>query len=205
MPKPLSRTADDSLKVIMIWTTNPETFTIRNQWAIESLLRQHPCASIEVFSNTLPLDTFTTFKDLGFDVIVKRYDLSISGGLVSPGGPGYDWVKNMNQHKDSKFFHVHVSDILRMLLLYKFGGSYFDMDHISLGPTLGKSGPGKNVFGAEICKVDNPDCLEVSDLIRLGVIDFGTVDNVLKPGRSGFQSREGRTKVSCFVYVRDVE
>ena len=35
------------LKVMFIWTTGPESFTIRNQWAIESLLKQHPCASVE--------------------------------------------------------------------------------------------------------------------------------------------------------------
>lgn len=108
----LSPERRDSLRVIMVWTTPPETFTARNQWTVESLLKNHPCASVSVYSNTLPLQGFKTFRDYGFDVTVKRYAFA---EIVTEGEPGHKWTAKMDQNRNSPHFHVHTSDMLRLL------------------------------------------------------------------------------------------
>ncbi|GMI11275.1 hypothetical protein TrRE_jg5199 [Triparma retinervis] len=178
----------NSLRVIMIWTTPPKTFTARNQWTIESLFKQHPCATISVYSNTLPMDTFKTMEDFGFEVKVVRYDFS---KIATPGEPGHEWTVKMGQYRNTLHFHVHTSDMLRLLLLFAHGGSYVDMDHITTGPILGAKGPGTNLFGGEECHNDNPDCMDTRGLHQLNAINPKYIDSQDYPGRSGFQSTAG--------------
>lgn len=174
-----------SLRVIMIWTTHPETFTSRNQWTIESVLKQHPCATISVYSNTLALEMFKTLVDFGFNVKVLRYDFS---KIVAFGEPGYKWTVG-NRHADFPYYHVHTSDMLRLLLLFEHGGTYIDMDHVTTGPILGARGPGRNMFGGEECQNDNPDCLKAHDLLQLKVVSAEFVDSPYHLGRAGFHSK----------------
>ena len=135
------------------------------------------------------MDFFDTFQQFGFDVNVVQFDVE-SDELISFGEPGYEWTKNMKSYENGKFFHVHKSDIVRMLILQREGGTYLDMDHITMRPILGLEGPGENVFGAEIClDHGNKDCFSASALLELGVIRPDLVDNPLEnPGRSGFRT-----------------
>jgi hypothetical protein len=97
-----------------------------------------------------------------------RYDFS---KMVAPGEPGYKWTVDIGQYENTPNFHVHTSDMLRLLLLYTHGGSYLDMDHITTGAILGAKGPGYNLFGGEECRNDNPDCMDAQGLLRLNVIN----------------------------------
>lgn len=44
--------------------------------------------------------------------------------------PAKDWIERNDQIFLSKYVIEHVSDYLRLLTLYKFGGIYFDLDTI---------------------------------------------------------------------------
>ena len=154
--------------VTMIWTSAPSTFSERNQWAIESVLASEPCSRVRVFTNTLPLDFFDTFADYGFSVEVVRFDLSAGSDLVGlAGSPGSAWAKGMDEWAKGQYFHVHLSDMLRLFVLYRFGGTYLDFDHIVLQSMRGLP---LNTVGAEICFSDNPDCLERQQLADIGVL-----------------------------------
>lgn len=50
---------------------------------------------------------------------------------LSAGTPLEGWVATSNIF-NSMHVSEHVSDILRVLLLYKFGGTYLDVDHMVL-------------------------------------------------------------------------
>jgi hypothetical protein len=169
----------------MIWTTAQETFTSRNQWTIESVLKQHPCAAISVYSNTLPLNVFKTLMDFGFNVKVVRYDFS---KIVKVDEPGYKWALETPRYVDFPHYHIHTSDMLRLLLLFKHGGSYVDMDHVTTGPILGVRGPGRNIFGGERCRSDNPDCLGAKELLQLNVIRAEHIDSANHMNRAGFHT-----------------
>lgn len=45
------------------------------------------------------------------------------------GTPAEQWIKKDMIFK-SKFFNVHLSDLLRLITLYKYGGIYFDLDFV---------------------------------------------------------------------------
>lgn len=45
------------------------------------------------------------------------------------GTPAEHWIKK-NIIFESKFFLAHLSDLIRLLSLYKFGGLYFDLDFV---------------------------------------------------------------------------
>lgn len=47
------------------------------------------------------------------------------------GTPVEKWLMNGDLFS-SKYLQVHVSDFLRLLTIYKYGGSYFDLDFIFL-------------------------------------------------------------------------
>lgn len=71
------------------------------------------------------------------------------------GTPLEDWIKTGELYA-SKYVTSHTSDILRYLSLWKFGGTYLDLDTITLKPfTL------RNFAGAES-----------SDFINAGIINL---------------------------------
>lgn len=59
------------------------------------------------------------------------YLRNINTSKIFDGTPGEDLEKKKNIY-DSKFPAVHLSDALRLLMLYKFGGIYLDLDVIVL-------------------------------------------------------------------------
>ena len=157
---------DFTFEVFMIWTTGPETFSIRNQWSIESFFKHNPCARVRVYANELPTDFFSTFSMLHYDIEVTSFNLVSNSLGLKDDDVGFRWLKAISRwKKTSPYYHVHCSDILRLLLLYRYGGSYIDFDHIHTRPinSLGR----RNVVGAEVCQDDNPDCLTVDMLLKL--------------------------------------
>lgn len=50
---------------------------------------------------------------------------------LSYGTPLEDWIENSDIFK-SDVIDVHISDIMRILLLYKYGGTYSDLDYMIL-------------------------------------------------------------------------
>jgi hypothetical protein len=115
------------LGVFLIWTTPQDTFGMRNQWSVESLLKHHPCSPVVVYSNTLPLDFFSTLSSVGFRIGVSRY-VTTPGAphsvIPSVSFPGAKWFGDAPlKWAHSPFFPVHMSDMLRMAILYSSGGT----------------------------------------------------------------------------------
>lgn len=177
--------------VFMIWTTDPSSFSPRNQWAVESLFKHNPCVSLTIYSNTLPLDFFDSYKGFGLSIKVATYSLTDGSFGLQDGVPGQKWVQNIETwKKNSPYFAVHSSDFLRLVVLYDQGGTYMDMDHINISPLFEgeTSVVGNNALGSEVCAGDNVDCLFLGKLNSLNVLDPNRVNNPMYSSRDGFNS-----------------
>lgn len=99
---------------------------------VESVLAAHPRASVVFLSNGMPLDFFSCFADAGYDVTVWRYDIvqETRGTLLESFVKSDAWRSS----NASSFRYAHESDLLRLVMLYKFGGIYIDTDLLLLRP-----------------------------------------------------------------------
>lgn len=62
------------------------------------------------------------------NIFVRNLDIS----KLAANTPVEKWFSNRTLFETSIYPLTHLSDFLRFLLVYKFGGTYFDMDVISL-------------------------------------------------------------------------
>ncbi|KAG2302605.1 hypothetical protein Bca52824_031256 [Brassica carinata] len=132
----------------MIWISSIESFGERERFTIESLFKSHPNSCLILVSNSLDCGRGTLilkpFTDKGLKVLAIKPDFTyifkdtlaekwferLKKGMFSPG------VIPLEQN---------LSNILRLVLLYKFGGIYLDTDVIILKPLTNLH----NVIGAQ--------------------------------------------------------
>jgi len=151
-PCPKIITKKPAFRIYLCWEGDAYPLAyLRN---METLLHHHPGASIEVYSNTLPLNTFIDINIrfnkrhsdylLRKDVVrVVRYNLL----EMTEGSLGHDWAVTVTEFLERARWRVlpnpaldsakqlleyykyvsphlaaHLSDFLRMFLLYKHGG-----------------------------------------------------------------------------------
>ena len=126
----------------LAWTTSGDSFRLRYRRTVESALRFHPEACVVVFSPTLPLDFFQRFWDLGYNVIVERPDIR----ALLEGTPAEGWLRDVDHHREGKYFYSHVTDIFRFATLHRYGGIYLDTDVIVMRSMEGL----ENCVGAEL-------------------------------------------------------
>eukprot|EP01101_Sappina_pedata_P009085 TRINITY_DN518_c0_g1_i1.p1 TRINITY_DN518_c0_g1~~TRINITY_DN518_c0_g1_i1.p1 ORF type:complete len:615 (+),score=132.01 TRINITY_DN518_c0_g1_i1:49-1845(+) len=156
------RKSQEKRKFYFIFTTSKESKiplmdrlnlgikTISGEWkprtsrSIESVFFNYPNADVQVYSNTLDSNHFAAFTRLGYKIRVMRYDLD----SLFKGSPLEKWAKDSveNRWDESAHFYSHMSDALRLFLVWKHGGTYLDTDMImtqtldKLDNTVGKTG-----------------------------------------------------------------
>lgn len=136
------------LSFFMTWISNAESFGPRELVCIQSLFKSHPNACLLLVSDSLdspggakilrPLSArgykiAALSPDYAFlfkDTPAERWFYMLSRGEVSPG------EVSLGQN---------ISNLLRLALLYKYGGIYIDTDVIILNNLLGL----KNAIGAQ--------------------------------------------------------
>lgn len=111
------------------WTSDPSTFTERHWRALELVWVHEPQAVIFMITNTLPTDFFDEYRQYGYNIHVVHFNKE---NLLSWNwyfGPGTeDWLREWDRWAEGKFFYWHLTDYIRCLLLYNYGGTYMDMD-----------------------------------------------------------------------------
>ncbi|KAI9271415.1 galactosyltransferase-domain-containing protein [Sporodiniella umbellata] len=111
------------------WTSEPATFTDRHWRALELVWIHEPEAAIIMMSNSLPEDFFNAYTRRGYNVQVVRFNKENLLNWHWYFGPGTrDWLQEWDRWVDGKFFYWHLTDYIRCLLLYNYGGTYMDMD-----------------------------------------------------------------------------
>ncbi|GES89551.1 beta-1,3-galactosyltransferase 6-like [Rhizophagus clarus] len=124
-----SRTNQWYLLHWVCWTTDPSTFQERHYKAIELIWVHTPKAIVFVLTTTLPQDFFSEYQNQGYMIHVIKF----SKELVLErqwflGQNSKNWLRDWNKLENNQFFSYHLTDYMRYLLLYKYGGVYMDID-----------------------------------------------------------------------------
>lgn len=88
-----------------------------------------PDAAIIMMSNSLPTHFFDDYNQRGYNIKVVSFNKSNLLKWKWYFGPGTeDWLNGWDKWEKGKFFYWHLTDYIRCLLLYNYGGTYMDMD-----------------------------------------------------------------------------
>ncbi|KAI9306713.1 galactosyltransferase-domain-containing protein [Cunninghamella echinulata] len=120
---------DWSLVYWVCWTSEPSTFTERHWRALELVWVHEPRAVIFMISNTLPQSFFDDYTKYGYNINVVHFNKQNLLNWKWYFGPGtMDWLSQWEKWEKGKHFYWHLTDYIRCLLLYNYGGTYMDMD-----------------------------------------------------------------------------
>ncbi|RNA19225.1 glycosyltransferase CAZy family GT32 [Brachionus plicatilis] len=123
--------SSDKFNIYLVWLGH--SFPLIYQKSFETVVKFHPNAEIMIFSNELKEEWFSALNKSG-NIFVVRYNLT----QLVKGQKGWNFVQkavrilNGEQMKNLQVSNVHLSDFLRLYLIYTFGGLYLDTDMIVL-------------------------------------------------------------------------
>ena len=67
----------DGIKIWLIWSVKSlDTWHWMPLGCLESIVKFHPTAQVVILSNSMPLDFLDCFRDMGYDVTVRRYNIT---------------------------------------------------------------------------------------------------------------------------------
>ena len=118
------------LTFLLLWSTDAASFNLRARRCIESIVYHHPKARVLVFSNKLPSSTLQPFSAQGYDVRVIRFRVK----QLLKGTPAEAWLSRLDEWKRGPYYYSHLTDALRLALLFRHGGVYLDTDVILTRP-----------------------------------------------------------------------
>jgi hypothetical protein len=162
-----------------MWNTNQSNFRGRHILVLESLFIHHPQATVIMLSPTLD-DTqlFLPFRRRGYRI----YSFKISPRhILRWSWYSNEQTKDFLEHWDSSdtYFYSHLTDYLRTIVLYLFGGTYLDMDALILQPL-----PNEEFIGLAQTNLDENCewCIENTSNLYLapGVMRFQPYREVLR-------------------------
>ena len=105
-------------------------FNWRHMRTVESIFYHHPTSHVTIYSNTLTRDTFEDLSTAGYSIRVQGYDLR----KLIAGTPAHDFVYELELAREGPHWYAHEADLIRLILLYRYGGVYMDTDVILVKP-----------------------------------------------------------------------
>ncbi|KAG6581522.1 hypothetical protein SDJN03_21524, partial [Cucurbita argyrosperma subsp. sororia] len=119
------------VRVFMVWNSPPWMFGVRHQRGLESVFSHHQNACVVIFSETIELDFFKdNFVKNGYKVAVAMPNLD----ELLKDTPTHKFASIWFEWKKTKFYSIHYSELVRLAVLYKYGGIYLDSDIVVLKP-----------------------------------------------------------------------
>lgn len=123
------------LRFFMTWISSQESFRQRELFAIESLFKWHPSGCLLIVSKSIDSSRGTQllkpFSDKGFRVLAISPDFNYLF-KETLAEAWFDNLKKGNIRPGKVSLGQNLSNLLRLALLYKFGGIYIDTDIIVL-------------------------------------------------------------------------
>ncbi len=77
-----------------------------------------------LYSSSLPSNFLDEWKTLGYNVNVEKINLKER----AVGTPLKPWADRLEDWHAGPYYYAHLSDALRLVVLYNEGGVYFDTD-----------------------------------------------------------------------------
>ncbi|CAM0914098.1 unnamed protein product [Alopecurus aequalis] len=135
-------------RFFMMWLSPVEQLGHRESLVIETLFRWHPDACLLIASHTMDSaggsDRLRPFLDRGFRVAATSPDMA----YLLDGTPAEGWLDKLCRGEVSPgtvAIGQNLANLLRLALLYKYGGIYMDADVVVLWPLTGL----RNAIGAQ--------------------------------------------------------
>lgn len=113
----------------LLWTTR-EPIGHVTQSCLESIFYHHPDANVSIYSNTLAHRAVAPLQARGYAIAVRRYDVT---ALLS-STPAEPWLERLEEWQRGPYFYSHLTDALRLALLWRDGGVYLDSDVLLVRP-----------------------------------------------------------------------
>lgn len=137
-----------SAQFFMIWLSTAQSFGPRELLAVDTLFSVSPNGCLVILSSSMDspkgYNILKPLQDRGFNVIAVTPDLPF---LVksTPAETWLDELKGGNMDPGSIPLFNHLSDLIRLAVLYKYGGVYLDTDFIFVKDLSGL----RNAVGAQ--------------------------------------------------------
>ena len=119
---------DDQLLFHLVFAA--PTFKWHHWRTVESIFYHHPFAIVTIHSNTLQQSEFDVFTEAGYSIKVN--DVSLRDMLKD--SPAEEFTSKLSSATSGPHWQSHQTDLLRLLVLYKWGGIYMDNDMIVVNP-----------------------------------------------------------------------
>ena len=116
----------------LIWTLPFTSLNRRHQLLIEQIFLFHPEAHVTIYSNTLRLEHFSWTRAYGYELRVQPYRWENFRSTFKMGHLGVDtWIDRIPEWSakgGDSFDHHHLTEFLRLALMYHYGGTYLDFN-----------------------------------------------------------------------------
>eukprot|EP00300_Choanocystis_sp_HF-7_P036368 c52216_g1_i1.p1 GENE.c52216_g1_i1~~c52216_g1_i1.p1 ORF type:complete len:375 (-),score=58.34 c52216_g1_i1:41-1165(-) len=119
-------TCGEGMRLFTVWTTSLEGWNDKYTRSIDSALYHHPKAKVSIYSSSLPSEFLNDFVELGYNVSVEKIKIVER----AEGTPLAPWTERLEKWRTGPFYYAHLSDAMRLLVLYNEGGIYFDTDFV---------------------------------------------------------------------------
>lgn len=123
------------VRFFMTWISSLESFSHRELFTVESLFKSHPNACLVIVSNSLDspkgVQLLRPFVDKGFRAIAisPNFDYIFKDTFAEAW---FNRLRRGSVDPGEISLGQNLSNLLRLVLLYKFGGIYIDTDVIVL-------------------------------------------------------------------------
>jgi hypothetical protein len=115
-----------------IFTTPAATLTWRVQRAVEAVFYHHPNAKVIMHSRSLPVKgtRLDVFAETGYSFQIQPYDLSemLAESRAVSTNDKREFLAVLDSRKTGEFWYSHETDLIRLLIMEKYGGIYLDTD-----------------------------------------------------------------------------
>lgn len=116
----------DPINFFLLWSTKREDFKLKHFRAIDSIFKHHPKARLHIFTKDMSINDFAFYTDQSFDIVHHQLEPE----KIFKDTPLDRWAQRISEWKQSSNYFSHVTDAMRLALLWKYGGVYLDTDAI---------------------------------------------------------------------------
>ncbi|CAM0903665.1 unnamed protein product [Alopecurus aequalis] len=181
-------------RFFITWLSPLEQFGRRESLVIETLFRWHPDACLLIASDSMDsaggTDRLRPFLDRGFRVAAASPDMA----YLLDGTPAEGWLDAVRRGEvgpGSVPLGQNLSNLLRLALLYRYGGVYMDADVVLLRSLEGL----RNAIGAQAVDAVTGDWIRLNNavmvfdgghpMLREFIAEFATTFDGSKWGHNG--------------------
>ncbi|KAF4358790.1 hypothetical protein F8388_022557 [Cannabis sativa] len=154
------------VRVFMTWISPATSFGNRELLSVESLFKAHPKGCLIILSRTL--DSVTGYRILKplIDRRFKVQPVTPELSFLLKDTPAEAWlndIKNGNRDPGEIPLAQNLSNLMRLAVLYKYGGVYLDTDFVVLKPLNGL----RNSIGAQSIDVGSKNWSRLNNAVLI--------------------------------------